>query len=183
MAHITMAVPPPPCLPIGEGSTWTGLFNLSSLSLLSFSELNKTLDTNDYNWWRVLIFFPLELQTRSDWSLARNILLAIQHFHTYNFARITSKEPVCFEDWNCKFSLPIWSRWEPNLTQTTVISHRRRERVSSSAGLLSQSKFSDCRYNMGFCNKSIVFPHFSRKFRGGQPGLLWINFDFRNVIF
>ena len=68
-------------------------------------------------------------------------------------------------------------------TQTTVISHRRRKRVSSSAGLLSQSEFSDRRHNMGFCNKSIVFPHFSRKFRGGQPGLLWINFHFRNVIF
>ena len=67
-----------------------------------------------------MIFFPLERQTRSDWSLARNILLAIQHFHTYNFARITSKEPVCFEGWNCKFSVPIWSPWELNLT------HRRQ---------------------------------------------------------
>ena len=47
-------------------------------------------------------------------------LLAIQHFHTYSFARITSKEPVCFEGWNCKFSVPIWSPWEPNLT------HRRQ---------------------------------------------------------
>ena len=47
-------------------------------------------------------------------------LLAIQHFHTYSFARITSKEPVCCEGWNCKFSVPIWSPWEPNLT------HRRQ---------------------------------------------------------
>ena len=124
MTHITMAVPPPPCPPPSptglEGSAWTGRLNLSSLSLLSFSEINKALDTNQYNWWRVMIFFPLERQTRSDWSLARNILLAIQHFHTYNFARITSKEPVCFEGWNCKFSVPTWSPSEPNLT------HRRQ---------------------------------------------------------
>ena len=91
--------------------------NHSSLSLSRFSELNKALDTNEYNWWRVFIFLPQELQTRSDLSSARNIL----------FARITSKEPVCFEGWN-KFSVPIWSPW---------------------------------------C----------------QPGLLSINFDFRNVIF
>ena len=32
--------------PTLEGSVWTGRLNLSSLSLISFSELNKTLDTN-----------------------------------------------------------------------------------------------------------------------------------------
>ena len=82
--------------------------NHSSLSLSRFSKLNKALDTNEYNWWRVFIFLPQELQTRSDLSSARNIL----------FTRITSNEPVCFEGWN-KFSVPIWSPWEPNLT------HRR----------------------------------------------------------
>ena len=34
------------------------------------------------------------------------------------FARMTSNEPICIEGWN-KFSVPIWSPWEPNLT------HRR----------------------------------------------------------
>ena len=81
---------------------------VSRLSLSQFSELNKALDTNEYNWWRVFIFLPQELQTRSDLSSARNVL----------FSRITSNEPVCFEGWN-KFSVPIWSPWEPNLT------HRR----------------------------------------------------------
>ena len=69
--------------PTLEGSAWTGRLNLSSLSLFSFSELNKALDTNEYNWWRVFIFLPQELQTRSDLSSARNIL----------FARTTSNEP------------------------------------------------------------------------------------------
>ena len=39
----------------------TGLLNLSLLSLFSFSELNKALDTNEFNWWRVFIFLPQEL--------------------------------------------------------------------------------------------------------------------------
>ena len=72
--------------------------NQSSLSLSRFSELNKALGTNEYNWWRVFIFLPQELQTRSDLSSARNFL----------FTRITSNEPV-----------RIWSPWKPNLT------HRR----------------------------------------------------------
>ena len=52
-----------------EGSAWTGRLNVSSLSLFSFSKLNKVLDINGYTWWRVLIFLPQELQTRSDLSL------------------------------------------------------------------------------------------------------------------
>ena len=40
-----------------EGTAWTTHSNLSSLSLFSFSELNKALDTNKYNWWRVPIFW------------------------------------------------------------------------------------------------------------------------------
>ena len=62
--------------PTLEGSAWTGRLNLSSLLLFSFSELNKALDTNEYNWWRVFIFLPQELQTRSDLSSVRNILFA-----------------------------------------------------------------------------------------------------------
>ena len=36
--------------PTLEGSAWTRGLNLSSLSLFSFSELNKALDTNEYSW-------------------------------------------------------------------------------------------------------------------------------------
>ena len=106
-------------------------FNHSSLSLCRFSELNKALNTNEYNWWRVFIFLPQELQTRPDLSSTCNIL----------FARIN--EPVCIEGWN-KFSVPIWSPWEPNLT-------RRRRRCQ--LGLLS--------INFVFRNvifQPIVFP-------------------------
>ena len=88
-------------------------FNHSSLSFSRFSELNKALDTNEYNWWRVFIFLPQELQTRADLSSARNIL----------FARITTNEPVCIERWN-KFSVPIWSPWEPNLTHRRSVCQR-----------------------------------------------------------
>ena len=35
--------------PTLEGSAWTWLLNLSSLSLFSFSELNNALNTNEYN--------------------------------------------------------------------------------------------------------------------------------------
>ena len=115
-------------------------FNHSSLSLSRFSELNKALDTNEYNWWRVFIFLPQELQTRSDLSSARNIL----------FARITTNEPVCIERWN-KFSVPIWSPWEQNLT------HRRSGRQ---LGLLS--------INFDFRNvifQPMVFPFVWAKYK------------------
>ena len=46
-----------------------------------------------------------------------------------------------------------------------------------------RSEFSDRGHYTGFRDKSIVFLHFSQKFRGCQPGLLSIKFDFRNVIF
>ena len=68
-------------------------------------------------------------------------------------------------------------------TQMTVISHRRRERFSSSAGLLFCCEISDCRHSRGFGDKSIVFLHFPRSFRAGQLGLSSVNFDFRNVNF
>ena len=42
-------------------------------------------------------------------------------------------------------------------TQTTVITHRRTKRFSSSAGFISRSEFSDRRHNTSFCDKSIVF--------------------------
>ena len=96
----------------------------------------------------------------------------------------TTNEPVCFglrQLLNLGSNImPLWTKFD---TQTTVISHRRRKRLSSSAGLLFRSEFSDRRHNTGFGNKSIVFLHFQRKFREGQLRLLSINFDFRNVIF
>ena len=83
--------------------------NHSSLSLSRFSQLKKVLDTNEYNSaMKGFHFLPQELRTRSDLSSARNILVT----------GITSNEPVCFGGWN-KFSVPIWSPSEPNLT------HRR----------------------------------------------------------
>ena len=61
---------------VGKQRLNRALESLSSLSLFSFSELNKALDTNKYNWWRVFIFLPQELQIRCDLSSARNILFA-----------------------------------------------------------------------------------------------------------
>ena len=86
---------------------------------LAVFSLRASSPFGGYNWWRALIFLPQELQTQSDLSSARYILLAIQHFHTYSFARITSNEPACFESWN-ELSVPVWSPWGPNLT------HRRQ---------------------------------------------------------
>ena len=76
--------------------------------------------------------------------------------------------------------IPLRTKFD---TQTTVNSHRRRKRFSSSAGLLFRSEFSDRRHNTGFGDKSIVFLRLPRKFRAGQLSLLSINFDIRNVIF
>ena len=64
-------------------------------------------------------------------------------------------------------------------TQTTVVSHRRRKRFSSSATFLFWSEL----ITQVFGKKSIVFLHFPRKFRVGRLGLLSLNFNFRNVIF
>ena len=97
-----------------------------------------------------------QLETQSDLSLARNILLAIHHFHTYSFARITSNEPICFEGWN-KFSVPIWNLenqiWH---TDNSYLSQKEKAifflRWSS-----FQSEFSNHRQHMGFGDKSNVF--------------------------
>ena len=68
--------------------------NLSSLSLFSFSELNKALDTNEYNWWRIFISF------HKNYKLGPTCpRLAI----------------FCLEGWNT-FLVPIWPPWEPNLS-------------------------------------------------------------------
>ena len=112
--------------PMLEDSAWITLHFHSP----GFSELNKALDTNEYN----------RTKSQSDLSSARNIL----------FARITSNEPVCFEGWN-KFSVPIWSPWEPNLT------HRRS---GCQLGLLS--------INFDFRNvifQPIVFPFVWAKYK------------------
>ena len=164
-----------------EVGAWRGRLNLSSLSLFSFSELNKAIDTNEYNSWRVLIsLIPQELQTRSDLSTARSqkdnnfTRKALRELHqTSPFALRAETSPR-------SSMIPLKTKFN---TQTTVISHRSRKRFSSSAGHLFRSEFSDYRQNTGFRDKSIVSLHFPRKFRAGQLGLLSINFDFRNVIF
>ena len=79
-------------------------------------------------------------------SSARNILLAIQHFHTYSLRRshqMTLKRARLY--WRLKQVLgsnmiPVRTKFD---TQTTVVSHRRRKQFSSSAGLLFRSEFSD----------------------------------------
>ena len=95
------------------------------------------------------------LETRSDLSSARNILLAIHHFHTNSFARITSNEPVCFEGWN-KFSVPIW--YPEN--QIWHTDNGRRKRCSSSAGLPFRVSSVITDRKTGFGDKSIMFLHF-----------------------
>ena len=76
-----LQAPPPLLSPVS--SRFTYVFALSQFS-----------GPNYLGAWNRLL--PQELQTRFDLSSARNILLVIQHFHTYSFLRITSKEPVCF---------------------------------------------------------------------------------------
>ena len=83
---------------------------------------------NQYKWWTVLILLPQELQTQSNLSSARNILLAIQHFHTYSFVRIkltcTSNDPGAKTSSRFQYDHPKNQIID---TQTTVTSHRRRE--------------------------------------------------------
>ena len=91
---------------VGKQRLNRALESLSSLSLFSFSELNKALDTNEYNWWRVFVFFPKELKLGPTYPR-----LAI-----FSLRELNQTSPlVCFEGWN-KFSVPIWSPWEPNLS-------------------------------------------------------------------
>ena len=118
MAHITMAVPPRPCPPLPLPHPAAGFgrqrLNRALESLFTFTPL--VFRTKQGAWHK-----RIQLMKGSDFlSSGTTNSVAIQHFHTYNFARITVKEPVCLEGWNCKFSVPIWSPWEPNLT------HRRQ---------------------------------------------------------
>ena len=106
--------------------------NLSSLSLFSFSELNKVLDT----WWRVLISLH-----KTATNSVRPILVS-----QYSIGN-PSLSHVQFRKNHIKRARLLWgwktsSQFQYNTlrtkfdTQTTVISHRRRKRFSSSAGLL-----------------------------------------------
>ena len=72
-----------------EESAWIGRLTFSSLSLFSFSELNKALDTNEINTTDEGFWFSFhENYKLGPKSSARNILLTIYHIHTYSFARI-----------------------------------------------------------------------------------------------
>ena len=106
--------------------------NLSSLSLFSFSELNKALDT----WWRVLISLH-----KTATNSVRPVLVS-----QYSIGN-PSLSHVQFRKNHIKRAGLLWglktsSQFQYNTlrtkfdTQTTVISHRRRKRFSSSAGLL-----------------------------------------------
>ena len=106
--------------------------NLSSLSLFSFSELNKVLDT----WWRVLISLH-----KTATNSVRPILVS-----QYSIGN-PSLSHVQFRKNHIKRARLLWgwktsSQFQYNTlrtkfdTQTTVLSHRRRKRFSSSAGLL-----------------------------------------------
>ena len=120
-------------------------------------------------------------ETQSDLSSACNILLVIHHFHSYSFARITSNETVCFEGWN-KFSVRIWyPENQIGHTDNSYVSHRRRKRFSSSAGLLFgvSSAITDRTRHLAI--RASCF-YVSVKIRG-RLGLLSISFDFRIVIF
>ena len=94
--------------PTLEGNAWTGSLNLSSLSLFSFSELNKALDTSENNWGRVFIFLPQE-QYKLGPTYPRLAIFSLRELNQ-------TSSHVCFEGWN-KLSLPMWSPWEPNLTR------------------------------------------------------------------
>ena len=99
-----------------------------ALSSFSFSEINKALDTKEHNWWRVLIFLSQQLK-----------ILAIfywQWSNTFTSTVFKRENPIKRLLWGLKQVLgsnliPLRTNFD---TQTTVISHRRRKRFSSSAG-------------------------------------------------
>ena len=161
-----------------EDRTWTGHLNLSSHSSFSFLELNKVLDANEYSWWRVLIFLSQELQTQSNLSLARNILLAIQLCKN-NIKRTNLLWGLRQVLGSNNYEFPenqIWHTDNSSLSQ--------KEKVSF---FLCQSSFSEWVQQSPTwprsCNKNIMFLQFPEKFRARELGLLSINFGFRNIIF
>ena len=159
-----------------EGSAWSGRFNLSSLSLFSFSELNKALDTN-YKQVQLMkgSNFPSTRTTNSvQLILGWQYSMAIQHFYMYSFLRITSNEPICFEGWN-KFSVPIWSPWEPILTCRGQLS-------------LTEGESDFFHLPVFFFGVSSAWTQWSptqhpQKLGTAQLGLLSNSFYFWNVIF
>ena len=161
-----------------EVGAWISLHFRSSRFQNQTRQLTQTNTTHEGFWFSII---PQELQTRSDLSSARSQ-------KDNNFTRKTLRElhqtiPFALRAETSPRSsmIPLETKFN---TQTTVISHRRRKRFSSSAGHLFRSEFSDYQQNTGFGDKSIVSLHFPRKFRADQLGLLLsINFDLRNVIF
>ena len=139
-----LQAPPPLLSPVS--SRFTYVFALSQFS-----------GPNYLGAWNRLL--PQELQTRFDLSSARNILLVIQHFHTYSFLRITSKEPVCFfSETSSRFQYdpPENQIWH---TDDSYLSEKEKASffLCWSSFQSFRSKFSDRRHNTGFGDKSIVF--------------------------
>ena len=99
-----------------------------ALSSFSFSEINKALDTKEHNWWGVLIFLSQQLK-----------ILAIfywQWSNTFTSTVFKCEDHIKRLLWGLKQVLdsnliPLRTNFD---IQTTVISHRRRKRFSSSAG-------------------------------------------------
>ena len=168
--------------PTLEGGVWTGRLNLSSLSLFSFAELKKALQTQakgtDEEFW-----FSFQKNHKFCPTYPRLAIFFWQS-NTLRESHQTSRSTLRAETSSLfQYDPPENQIWHTN----DIFSHRRRKRLSLSDGPLFRSELSDRRHNtgfgLGFGDKSIVSLHFPRKVRAGQQGLLSINFDFRNVTF
>ena len=106
--------------------------NLSSLSLFSFSELNKVLDT----WWRVLISLHKTATNSVRPILVSQYSIGNPSLSHVQFRKNHIKRARLFWGWKTSSQFQYNTLRTKFDTQTTVISHRRRKRFSSSAGLL-----------------------------------------------
>ena len=144
--------------PALEGRAWTGRLNLSSISLFSFSELNKALDTNQYTWWRVLIFLITINSVRPILGLQYSIGNPTLS-HVNRECENHSKRARLF--WGLKEILG--SNMIPlrtNLTHRRQLSLTEGESDFLPLPVFIRSKFSYCRHKKVFGDKSIVFLHF-----------------------
>ena len=130
--------------------------NLSSLSLFSFSELNKALDT----WWRVLISLHKTARNSvrpilvSQYSIGNPSLPHVQFRKNHiKWARLL---------WGLKnkFSVPIWySENQIWHTDNSYLSQKEKA-IFFLCWSSFRSEFSNHRQNTGFGDKSIVFLRF-----------------------
>ena len=109
---------------VGRQRLHRALESLFTFTLFVLPELSKALDGNEYNWWKVFIFLPQELQV---WILGSTYpRLAIFFWKSSTFTRtalgkLHQTTLSCFEGWN-KFSvLRWWSPWERNSLPLSVL--------------------------------------------------------------